>query len=191
MTMEAVRGAECYGFDKEYPVKALWHNTILPFTRNVTGSMDYTPVTFSNQQYPHLTTFAHELALSVVFESGVIHFADRCEPYLATPEFVRNFLKTVPAAWDNSVLLAGYPGKFCIVARKSANAWYIGGINGTGEELTVDIDLSILPDAGLNLTVIQDGKTNNEFETEEITFQNSGMRTVKIKPYGGFVATLK
>lgn len=63
MSMEAVRGAEVYSCCEEYGPNAVWHNTILPFTRNVVGSMDYTPVTFTNQKIPHQTTFAHELAL--------------------------------------------------------------------------------------------------------------------------------
>ena len=48
---------------------------MLPFTRNAVGSMDYTPVTFSAPG--RRTTAAHELALSVVFESGLQHLADR------------------------------------------------------------------------------------------------------------------
>ena len=76
MSMEAVRGEECYIFDPQFPTEAPCHNTILPFTRNVVGPMDYTPVMFADNVYPHLTTNAHELALSVVFESGWLHFAD-------------------------------------------------------------------------------------------------------------------
>ncbi|RMF89190.1 MAG: glycoside hydrolase family 97 protein, partial [Planctomycetota bacterium] len=70
MSMEAVKGAECYTFAADFPANAPVHNTILPFTRNAIGSMDYTPVAFSDERYPHITTNAHELALSVVFESG-------------------------------------------------------------------------------------------------------------------------
>ena len=62
------------------------HNTILPFTRNVVGPMDYTPVTFSDSKFPHTTTDAHELALSVIFESGVQHFADSVESYRSLPD---------------------------------------------------------------------------------------------------------
>ena len=40
----------------EFPETAIWHNTILPYTRNVIGPMDYTPVTISDQLYPHLTS---------------------------------------------------------------------------------------------------------------------------------------
>ena len=74
------KGAECYRFNKDFPDREPWHNTILPFTRNVVGPMGYTPVAFSDVLYPHLTTFAYELALSVVCESGWVHFPNslRC-----------------------------------------------------------------------------------------------------------------
>ncbi|MBM4029937.1 MAG: glycoside hydrolase family 97 protein, partial [Planctomycetes bacterium] len=65
MTMEAVRGEECYSFDKRFTAEAPTHNVIIPFTRNVVGPMDYTPVMFADNVYPHLTTYTHELALPV------------------------------------------------------------------------------------------------------------------------------
>src|SRR5690554_7992095 len=41
MTMEAVRGAEWYNNGPEFTYAAPEHNTVMPFTRNVVGSMDY------------------------------------------------------------------------------------------------------------------------------------------------------
>ena len=70
MTYEAVRGAEWYNNGPEFTTAAPVHNNTLPYTRNVVGSMDYTPVTFTNSQYPHITSYGHELALSVVFRIG-------------------------------------------------------------------------------------------------------------------------
>jgi hypothetical protein len=191
VSMEAVRGAESYAFDEKYPEMAKWHNTILPFTRNVVGSMDYTPVTFSNQRYPHITTFGHELALSVVFESGIQHFASNCESYLSLPDAPKNFLKTVPAAWDETILLAGYPGKDCVIARKSGDIWYLGGINGTGEKQVWEIDLSRLPQKEWAATLITDGATEKEFNASEISLTTGEKLKVEVLPYGGFVATLK
>ena len=72
VSMEAVFGAEQYKYQARMSELGAWHNTVLPFTRNVIGPMDYTPVTFSDAKYPHQTTNAHELALSVVFESGIV-----------------------------------------------------------------------------------------------------------------------
>ena len=56
VTMEAVFGAEQYKARVEMAEGGARHNTILPFTRNVVGSMDYTPVTFSDAKFPHRTT---------------------------------------------------------------------------------------------------------------------------------------
>ena len=74
--MEAVPARSSTSSARSYPARSPWHNTVLPFTRNVAGEMDYTPVTFTRPKYPHRTTNAHELALSVVFEVGVQHLAD-------------------------------------------------------------------------------------------------------------------
>lgn len=191
VSMEAVRGAESYAFDEKYPEMAKWHNSVLPFTRNVVGSMDYTPVTFSDQRYPHLTTFGHELALSVVFESGILHLASDCKSYLTLPEAPKNFLKNVPAAWDETMLLAGYPGQDCVIARKSGDTWYLGGVNGTGEKLSWEIDLSRLGNKDFTAAVTTDGITATEFSSSEINLIPEEKLKVEVLPYGGFVATLK
>ncbi len=183
MSMEAVRGEECYIFAPEYPERAPVQNAILPFTRNVVGPMDYTPVAFSDNKYPRRTTDAHELALTVLFETGWLHFADKAESYLKLPTAPREFLKRVPVAWDDTKFIAGEPGKFVILARRKGNAWYIAGINGTNEPREERIKLGSWLAAGRhNLIIIRDG-----FDTET---KPAGDFTVKMLGYGGFVATL-
>jgi len=83
MSMESVRGAEFYTFEStpNYAELALYQNTILPFTRNVIGSMDYTPVLFNDYHTPGITTHAHEAALAVLFESGFQHLSDSVKSY--------------------------------------------------------------------------------------------------------------
>ena len=191
VSMESVRGAESYAFDETYPAKAVWHNTILPFTRNVIGSMDYTPVTFSNQKYPHLTSWGHELALSIVYESGIQHMADNFEYYKALPEEPKSFLKNLPVVWDESKLLAGYPGEDCVIARKAGDTWYIGGINGTNEKKSWGIDLSRLEGNEFSGLVITDGESEKQFSFSELTIKTGEKLLVDVLPYGGFVATLK
>lgn len=92
MSVEAVYGAEWYNNNERLTDKAAAHNATLPFTRNVVGPMDYTPCTFSDSQHPHITTNAHELALPVLFESALLHWADRPESYLAQPAEVRELI---------------------------------------------------------------------------------------------------
>ena len=117
MTYEAVRGAEWYNNTPDFTMPAPEHNATLPFTRNIVGSMDYTPVTFTNSQNPHITSYGHELALSVLFESGIQHMADRPEGYRELPDAAKTFLKNVPNAWDDTKLLDGYPGQDVIIGR--------------------------------------------------------------------------
>ncbi|UCH15426.1 MAG: glycoside hydrolase family 97 catalytic domain-containing protein, partial [Bacteroidales bacterium] len=192
MTYEGVRGAEWYNNGPELTTTAPEHNTIMPFTRNIVGSMDYTPVTFTNSQYAHITSYGHELALSVVFESGIQHMADRPEGYYELPDAPKSFLKYVPSAWDDTRLLDGYPGKFAIIARKKGLDWYIGGINSGGRsEKVQNIKFDFLPDEKFyKLILITDGEHDKAFSTQYIVVDKLSSVDIKMLRRGGFVALL-
>ena len=128
MTNEGVRGAEYYTFKGAQSPDSR-HNCTLPFTRNVVGSMDYTPVTFTiRDENPRTTTYAHELALAFAFESGWICMADRPAAYLNSP--ARPLLEKIEAAWDQIHFIVGFPGEYFCVARCKAGKWFVAGING-------------------------------------------------------------
>jgi hypothetical protein len=192
MTYEGIRGAEWYNNGPEFTTTAPEHNTIIPFTRNVVGPMDYTPVTFTNSQYPHITSYGHELALSVVFESGIQHMADRPEGYYELPDAARSFLKEIPNTWDNTKLLDGYPGKDIIIARQKGNVWYTGGINAEGKEKLKKLSFHFLPDGiKYKLILIADGKHDKVFSTQYMVVDKSSSVDVKMLRRGGFAACLK
>jgi hypothetical protein len=192
MTYEGVRGAEWYNNGPQLTATAPEHNTILPFTRNVVGSMDYTPVTFTNSQFPHITSYAHELALSVVFESGLQHMADRPSGYLDLPDAPRTFLKEVPNAWDNTRLVDGYPGRDIIIARLKGDTWYVGGLNAENKEKTKILAFEFLPSGKTyKLTLITDGKHDKEFSTQYLTVESKDNIEVKLLRRGGFAAKLE
>ena len=186
MSMEAVYGAEWYNNNRRMTNAAAAHNATLPFTRNVIGPMDYTPCTFTDSQNPHITTDCHELALPILFESGLQHMADRPEAYLNLPEQVRSLLSGLPSAWDDTRLLAGYPGQSAVIARRSGDTWYIAGINGTNEELTIEPDYSRIAESVVLKTLITDrgsepGKGFN-------IGQNVKAGKLTLPARGGFVA---
>lgn len=191
VTYEGIRGAEWYNNGPELTTTAPEHNSVVAFTRNIVGSMDYTPVTFTNSQYPHITSYGHELALSVVFESGIQHMADRPEGYLLLPDAAKSFLKVVPSAWDNTKFLDGYPGKDVVIGRQKGEAWYIGGINSENIEKTKTLTFNYLP-VGLKykLTLIADGKHDKDFETNYMVVDKSSTIEVKMLRRGGFAASL-
>ena len=186
MSMEAVYGAEWYNNNRRMTNAAAAHNATLPFTRNVIGPMDYTPCTFTDSQNPHITTDCHELALSILFESGLQHMADRPEAYLGLPEPVRSLLSGLPSAWDDTRLLAGYPGQSTVIARRSGDTWYIAGINGTNEELTIEPDYSRIGNSVVLKTLITDRGSE---PGKGFNIQNNVQAGKLVLPArGGFVA---
>ncbi|MDZ4696163.1 MAG: glycoside hydrolase family 97 catalytic domain-containing protein [Deltaproteobacteria bacterium] len=184
--VEGVQGAENYRFNRTFPERAPWHNTIMPFTRNAVGPMDYTPVTFSNSTHAHLTTDAHELALSIVFETGIVHFPDHADIYRALPDEARSLLSTIPSAWDDTRLLEGFPGKWVVVARRAGRDWYIGGINGEKTPREVTIPLNMLDASIYAMTMIADGNIESRFTMSSASRKTADTVSVIMEGNGGF-----
>jgi alpha-glucosidase len=184
MSMEGVRGAEAYLFDPAFPAAAASHHTILPFTRNAVGPMDYTPVTFSDVTHPHLTTNAHELALAVVFESGLLHLADSAETYRSVPAPVADVLRRVPVVWDETRFLVAEPGRCVVVARRRSEHWWVAGINGLAEPRSLELDLTHLGPA--RWRVLGDGGSRDEIAVRE----SGGALQLLLAPRGGFLAAV-
>ena len=145
LSTEGVLGAEWYNNSPRLTKLAASHNATLPFTRNVIGPMDYTPCAFSDSQNPHITTNAHELALTVLFESGLQHLADSPESFLAQPQEVQQFLGQLPTVWDETRFVCGYPGESVVLARRHGDTWYVAGINGLDKPQTLEFDLNFIP----------------------------------------------
>ena len=187
---ESARGTEYESFGGNNPD----HTTILPFTRLIGGPMDYTPGTFSDSQHPHITTYAHELALPVIFESALQHMPDRPSVYYGLPEQVKQFLSALPTAWDDTKLLAGYPGTEVVMARRKGDVWYIAGINGTDEPRVIGVPLENLGlEKSCKVTWFKDGSDGKSFVTEESVSlpENGKVVQVTCLPRGGFVAVVK
>ena len=190
MSTEGVYGAEWYNNVPTFTAKAAAHNATLPFTRNVIGPMDYTPCAFSDSQHPHITSHAHELALTVLYESGLQHLADKPESFLAQPQAVQDFLSHLPSVWDETHFVSGYPGESAVIARRSGSIWYIAGINGTNEEkeLTLLPLTNILKDSLKEATAFLDA---GERAWQILPSVSQLPSTVTCRPRGGFVYVIK
>lgn len=189
VSMEAVKGFEYVTFSQENADSATTHCAMLPFTRNAIGPMDFTPVCFS--EVPGIqrkTSNAFELALSVLFQSGIQHYAEKPEGMQVQPGYVRDFLKQLPDRWDDIRFIDGFPAKYIILARESGKKWYVAGINSLKESRSFDLDLSEISFTGSG-KLITDGETDRSFIHRKVTL-NDGKINLTVKPSGGFVLVL-
>ena len=186
LTMEAVKGAEREIPDQGTQAMDPHQDVDYVFTRNAIGSMDYTPVTFSAGHRD--STDAHRLALAVVYESGLQHFADSPEEYARHPQ-ARQILTDVPTAWDDTRLLAGAPDVEAVVARRSGARWWVGSISAAPAH-TQRVPLSFLdPGRTYDLHLVRDdGKGGLATEDRKVT--SADTLSVAVESHGGFTAEL-
>ncbi len=93
---------------------------------------------------------------------------DRPSVYYGLPEQVKQFLSALPTAWDDTKLLAGYPGTEVVMARRKGDVWYIAGINGTDEPRVIGVPLENLGlEKSCKVTWFKDGSDGKSFVTEE------------------------
>jgi hypothetical protein len=132
---EAARGTEYQAFGGSKPN----HVTVLPFTRQIGGPMDYTPGIFemnisklspTNKSHVN-STLANQLALYVTMYSPLQMAADLPENYNRFLDAFQ-FIKDVAVDWDDSKYLEAEPGQYVTVVRKAkgTNNWFLGNVNG-------------------------------------------------------------
>ena len=143
---ESARGTEYEAFGGNRPD----HTTILPFTRQIGGPMDYTPGIFEqdikklnpdNHSWVN-TTIARQLALYVTMYSPLQMAADLPENYLRFMDAFQ-FIKDVAVDWDDSRVLEAEPGDYVTYARKAKGRddWFVGCTvdeNGHTSEISLD-----------------------------------------------------
>ncbi|MDO3628835.1 glycoside hydrolase family 97 protein [Mucilaginibacter sp. BT774] len=190
MSTEAVYGAEWYNNAGILTDMAASHNTTLPFTRNIVGPMDYTPVTFSNSQHEHKTSFAHELALAVVFESGLQHFADRPSAYYGLTDAPRKFLMAFPTTWDETKLIEGYPGEMVVIARRKGKLWYVAGLNGKDTPQTLNVSFAFLGNSNYSFQIFKDGTDTKSITTETSSVKKTDILHIQCLSRGGFAGVI-
>lgn len=185
LTTEAVKGYEYITFFQDIADLAPTHCAMLPFARNVFDPMDFTPMVLDS--IPNIirrTTPAFELALPVLFLSGIQHMAETPDGMSKMPVYVVDYLKDIPTNWDDSKFIDGYPGEYIIMARKKDNIWHIVGINGEAIAKEVEIDLSFVTNAK-GFIILE-----NQKEFQQLPISKSTKLKVTMKPHGGFAAKI-
>jgi alpha-glucosidase len=188
MTVEAVKGYEFITFGQPDADAAPVHGAVLPYTRNVVGPMDFTPTMLTERVGASVrrTTNGYDLAMPVVFESGIQHLGVTPEVMAGVPSYVAEYLGTVPAAWDETRYIEGLPGEHVVLARRSGATWYVGALNGRDTARMVTLELPFL-DGPWEGTLITDGDGDHGFSRSTI----AGGERVEMMPRGGFVVVIE
>lgn len=199
MTHEAVNGAEVYKFAAVQGAPDALTNVQHALLRNVIGSMDYTPVVFESALTVVGLPYAHSLALAVVFESGIQHFADRADSntevgyraVFAEYPFAGDFLSTVPIAWEDTRLVSGDIDTHVILARRKGEHWYLGGVHAADATREYALELAFL-EAGTSYDVvlIEQGESERALIQTTRALVGGEPFVIELQPDGGFVATL-
>lgn len=127
MTVEGVRGNE--------HMPDARHNTILPFTRAIAGSYDYTICWMTSRLK---TTKAHQMAQSVIHYSPwqFLFWYDRPDDVEQEPAL--DWFRRLPTVWDETRVIDGNPGEYVVTARRKGSKWWIGAItNGARRVVSV------------------------------------------------------
>ncbi len=201
ITREGIMGNEYNKWsDRVTPL----HCLTIPFTRMLAGEMDFTPGGFINDNpadfkvvggdapAPHVMgTRCFQLAMMVVYESAF-------EVFCESPDNVRNqagsdFLKGLPTSWDETKVLMGMPGEYIVIARKSGNTWYIGGMSVSPREISIRPDF--LDDAeyrGVSWTDTPDAAKNpRKVNRKEFDAGRTSTLNFTIAANGGFTVILR
>ena len=191
MTMESIKGMEFITFEQRNADEEPFHATTIPFTRNVFDPMDFTPMClYRIPGRQRRTSSAFELALPVMFLSGIQHLAETPRGMTHVPDYVKEFLQNIPSYWDDSKFIDGYPGKFAVIARKGNDQWFISCINGEKTDKELTLDLSFLP-ANSKGFLITDGDDSMSFSKTMVSVSKDKKVKITVKGNGGFVMVMK
>lgn len=190
---EAVLASENLVFSQYANDREAYNACLHPFIRNAVGSMEFGG-TLLNKRHNRTndggntrrTTDAFQLATAILYQNPVQNFAITPNNLVDVPAFEIDFMKSVPTTWDETRFLDGYPGKYCVIARRHAGTWYIVGVNAEKEIKKLSLDLSELniSKAGYLITDNANGKTI--YTNSEVP--RKGIFKIEIQREGGFIA---
>ena len=178
------------------------HLTILPFTAQLAGPMDYTPGIFNIKLKPYKpnnqvnSTLAYQLALYVIIYSPIQMAADLPENYEGHPTF--QFIRDVGVDWEQTVVLDAAIGDYIAIAREERNTgqWFLGAITDeNGRSLNVKFDF-LKPNQKYRATLYIDGPdahwdknpTSYQIETREV--DSNSVIELNLAPGGGAAISL-
>jgi len=188
---EAVLASENLIFTQHANDIEAFNATLHPFIRNSVGSMEFGPVLLNKRHNKkndggttRKTTETFQIATAVLFQSPVQNFGITPNNLTDVPAHVIDFMKKIPTTWDNTIFIDGYPGKYCVIARRHGDQWYIAAINAEKTEKNITVTLPFL--SSTDLTLYHDA-TDRSPQLKQIKVNNAKQVKLRLLPDGGTV----
>ena len=198
LNYEGVFGLEQMKWSKP-EVDMITYDVTFPYIRMAAGPVDYTQGSMLNAGRKYVPnrsepmsqgTRCHQLGMYVTYESPFNMLCDTPIHYEREKECT-DFIASVPTVWDETVALDGKVGEYVIVARRSGDVWYIGGLTNW-DARDVELDLNVLGAGGWNVEMFADGVNveKNAKDYKVVRTQNTDKLKIRMASGGGFAARL-
>ena len=145
---EAFLASENIFFSEYHAKKEGFELTMHPFSRNAVAAADWGGVLMNRymsrdnkSRHQRYTSDIFEMASSIIIQTSVNCVAIYPNNLEELPQFELDFLREIPTTWDEVQYIDGYPTQFVVLARRTGNKWYVGGLNGTQENKVLTLSL--------------------------------------------------
>ena len=198
VSSEAVLASENVFFSDYHAKQEGFELTMHPFCRNAVGAMDWGGTIMNKylskdnkSRHRRYTTDVFEMASAVMNQAAIQCIAIYPNNLSELPQHEIDFLKSVPTTWDETKFVAGYPGKYAVVARRHGDKWYVAGLNGTDQTMKLTLNLPML--AGKSVTYYHETASKDKkalwpvSQMKTVKVDKKGNLKVEMQPKGGLI----
>lgn len=198
VSSEAVLASENVFFSEHHAKQEGFELTMHPFCRNAVAAMDWGGTIMNKylskdnkSRHRRYTTDMFEMAAAIMNQASIQCIAIYPNNLTELPKHEIDFLKSVPSTWDETRFVAGYPGKYAVIARRHADKWYVAGLNGTNQAMKLNVKLPML--AGKTVTYYYEtaNKDKNAFwpvsQMKTTKVDKNGNMKIEMQPLGGII----
>lgn len=196
VSSEAVLASENVYFSDSHARREAFDLTLHPFCRNAVAAMDWGGTIMNRHmsrdnksRHQRYTSDVFEMAAAIVNQSSVQCIALQPNNLEDLPQMELDFLRRVPANWDETRFVDGYPGRYVVMARRHGDKWYVAGLNSTGKAMTLKLSLPML--AGREVNCYTDKKAAKgqlpDAQLKRLKVGRDGSLKVTVQPSGGLI----
>lgn len=194
---EAALASENVFFSDYHAKKEGFQMSMHPFSRNAVASFDWGGMMMNHymsrdnkSRHQRFTSDIFEMATAITNQTSVNCVAMYPNNLNELPQFELDFLRQIPTQWDETRFIDGYPTRYAVIARRTGNKWYVGGINGTDKPMTLTLSLPMFTGKTVRYYVDEPKKAGEILPTaalKTLKVNKKGEAKITIQPMGGII----